>query len=162
VPQHGSQRRRRRLAPRVPRHRRGVPPLRRRRRRPHQPRGSRARRRTAPQQEGQEMMNHRRSLLPIALMLLFVVTLVAQTPPSVDDESPAIDTESVLLTLADGALSVLAVACSADGNSVAIATDDKTILVREVAGGTLRKLTGHEEPATALAFAPDGKTLASG
>jgi hypothetical protein len=55
-----------------------------------------------------------------------------------------------------------AVAFSPDGNSLASAADDGTILIRNVADGKLvNTLPGHEGLVKGVAFAGDGQTLAS-
>jgi WD40 repeat protein len=51
---------------------------------------------------------------------------------------------------------------SADGKMLATASDDTLVLVRDPTGKVLRKLEGHKQPAIALAYSPDGKTLVSG
>jgi WD40 repeat protein len=54
-------------------------------------------------------------------------------------------------------------ALPADGKTLAVGTEDGSIVIYERATGKeLRKLAGHRGRVTALAFAPDGKTLASG
>jgi WD40 repeat protein/beta-lactamase regulating signal transducer with metallopeptidase domain len=57
----------------------------------------------------------------------------------------------------------LALACSRDGKTVALATEDRTVQVRDLATGDLRSvLEGHTDAVTSLALSPDGKTLATG
>ena len=57
---------------------------------------------------------------------------------------------------------VLAVACSADGSTLATAGEDSTIVLRDPASGTPRmRLEGHADAVTALACSPDSSTLAS-
>jgi len=55
-----------------------------------------------------------------------------------------------------------ALAFSTDGKTIALSQDDKTIQLRELGGGELRKLEGLREPATLLHFAANGKVLAAG
>jgi len=58
---------------------------------------------------------------------------------------------------------VQALAFSADGQRLAVASSDRTIRVLRVADqAELRCLRGHDGEGLALAFLPDGKTLASG
>jgi WD40 repeat protein len=58
---------------------------------------------------------------------------------------------------------VLAMACTRDGKTLALALEDHRIAVRDVASGeVLHVLSGHTDKVTSLAFASDGKTLASG
>jgi hypothetical protein len=54
-----------------------------------------------------------------------------------------------------------ATATSPDGKLEATA-EDKSIVLTDVTGKVLNKLQGHTGKVTALAFSPDGKTLASG
>ena len=57
---------------------------------------------------------------------------------------------------------VLAVACAPDGRTLASAGEDKVIVVRDAATGTVRnRLEGHTDVVTCLAFSPDGRTIAS-
>jgi RNA polymerase sigma factor (sigma-70 family) len=65
----------------------------------------------------------------------------------------------------DGGLSVHSLALSPDGRMVAAGTEDNGPIIRlwEVeTGQEVRRWTGHRNLVRALAFAPDGKTLASG
>ena len=58
---------------------------------------------------------------------------------------------------------VLSMACSPDESVVALGRPDGTILLREIATGTvLKTIAGHADGVAALAFSPDGTTLASG
>lgn len=58
--------------------------------------------------------------------------------------------------------SVLAVAISPDGRTLATAGSDRTILLWELPAGTLRRrLVGHRDQINALAFSPDGNSVAS-
>jgi WD40 repeat protein len=53
------------------------------------------------------------------------------------------------------------IALTRDGKLLATSGPDNTIVVRELATGTeIRRLRGHKGPVTALAFTPDGLTLA--
>jgi WD40 repeat protein len=52
---------------------------------------------------------------------------------------------------------------SPDGKSLACPGDDDTVCIVELAGGKLiHRFKGHENEVTAVAVAPDGKTLISG
>ena len=62
----------------------------------------------------------------------------------------------------DAGAPVRVIALSADGRSVAGATDDGRIGVWGTEGEKTASLPGHEGRVTALAFSPDGKRLASG
>src|SRR5437763_886943 len=62
--------------------------------------------------------------------------------------------------LSDGV--VLAGSSAPDGNALALAGEDRMIRLVEPATGRVRTLKGHDDVVAGLAFAPDGKTLASG
>ena len=53
-------------------------------------------------------------------------------------------------------------ATSPDGQIVAKANDKQIGLFDAASGKEIRRMAGHEERVTALAFSPDGKSLASG
>ena len=58
---------------------------------------------------------------------------------------------------------VTSVAFSPDGLTLASGSQDKTIMLWNVATGELKAtLGGHTEPVKSVAFSPDGLTLASG
>ncbi len=57
----------------------------------------------------------------------------------------------------------LALAAAADGSLIAIATEDRGVLLRDAMTGELAAtLKGHADSVTCVAFSPDGKTLATG
>jgi WD40 repeat protein len=59
--------------------------------------------------------------------------------------------------------SVLAVAYSPDGTTLASGSGDQTVRIWDVRSGTnLHTLTGHTDSVRAVAYSPDGTTLASG
>src|SRR5262249_45710547 len=49
-----------------------------------------------------------------------------------------------------------------DGHSVAAAGKDRVIRIVELANGTVRTLSGHDDTVYSLAFSPDGALVASG
>jgi WD40 repeat protein len=58
---------------------------------------------------------------------------------------------------------VLALAFSPDGTTMALAGEDPVVALRDSSGNRTRaSLSGHTEPLTCLAFSPDGTTLAGG
>lgn len=59
--------------------------------------------------------------------------------------------------------SVVSVAFSPDGKTLASGSSDNTVKLWDVAsGGEVRTLSGHTDWARSVAFSPDGRTLASG
>jgi WD40 repeat protein/beta-lactamase regulating signal transducer with metallopeptidase domain len=60
-------------------------------------------------------------------------------------------------------VAVLALAYSPDGDLLATACDDGSVVLRDVATGqVLRRLAGHRDAACCLAFSPNGRLLATG
>jgi len=58
---------------------------------------------------------------------------------------------------------VLALAFSPDGTTLAVGGEGPAVEVRETASNRVRaRLTGHTEPVACAAFSPDGKTIATG
>ncbi len=72
------------------------------------------------------------------------------------------------LGLPDGAIqrigkgAIWQIAYSPDGKQIAVASSIGTWLYDAQTGAELALLTGHDRPATSLAFSPDGQTLATG
>jgi WD40 repeat protein len=57
----------------------------------------------------------------------------------------------------------IAMAAAGDGSLVALATEDKGVIIRDGRTGVLKAtLKGHEDAVTCVAFSPDNKTLATG
>jgi beta-lactamase regulating signal transducer with metallopeptidase domain len=75
----------------------------------------------------------------------------------------AIAFEPASITLAETRAAIRAAALSPDGQTLALALEDRTVQLRDAANGELRQtLGGHADVVTCLAFAPDGRTLATG
>lgn len=58
---------------------------------------------------------------------------------------------------------IFSAALAPDGQTVAIADKEKTLLLRDTASGaTIRSFTGHSQPIFSVAFSPDGQQIATG
>jgi WD40 repeat protein len=66
-----------------------------------------------------------------------------------------------LATLADHDGWVRAARFSPNGKTLATASEDTLVIVREPTGKPLRKFEGHKQLVTALAYSPDSKTVVS-
>ncbi len=57
----------------------------------------------------------------------------------------------------------LAMAATSDNSLIALATEDRGVILRDSHSGEIKAtLKGHEDAVTCVAFSPDGKTLATG
>jgi WD40 repeat protein len=50
---------------------------------------------------------------------------------------------------------------SPDGKTIALASDDGTIILWNLQGQELKTLKGHKDVVNSVVFSPDGKTIAS-
>ncbi|OBQ33703.1 MAG: hypothetical protein AN485_18045, partial [Anabaena sp. MDT14b] len=95
---------------------------------------------------------------------------VVKAKPSVVEEStsqPQVISNkfigNLLQTLTGHSYSVISVAYSPDGQTLASGSDDNTIKLWNVnTGNLLQTLTGHSQQVRSVAYSPDGQTLASG
>jgi WD40 repeat protein len=72
-----------------------------------------------------------------------------------------VETGKALLELAKSQNTIVAVAFSPDGQTVANAVTDNTVRLVTVKNGELPTLKGHARAVIAVAFSPDGRTVAS-
>lgn len=72
-----------------------------------------------------------------------------------------VETGKALLELAKSQNTIVAVAFSPDGQTVANAVTDNTVRLVTVKNGELLTLKGHTRAVIAVAFSPDGRTVAS-
>lgn len=86
----------------------------------------------------------------------------ASTDNGITDQHSDISIGTLLSTLQTGS-PVLSVACSPDGQLVAVGSEDKTVgLWRLHDASLLRSLEGHIGSVRSVAFSPDGQLLATG
>jgi WD40 repeat protein len=100
-----------------------------------------------------------RAILPLVGMLLIACLFPATTPTA--EAPPVSGLGRNALTGHTGPVD--SVAWSPDGKELASGSDDKTIMVWDVASGKLQAtLTGHTGSVYSVAWSPDGEQLASG
>src|SRR6185437_2004504 len=68
----------------------------------------------------------------------------------------------IVYTGTHGSIAISALAFSPDGQTLAVASEDKSILLWDLASGEVRgQLVGHTDRIPALAWHPDGRRLVS-
>lgn len=107
------------------------------------------------------------AIVVVALLALAVIKWRQSTVTGEQSKTSATTEQPVSFrlkqTLTGHRNTVMPVAFSPDGKTLATGSMDKTIKLWDVQTGALKQtITGHSNGVHALAFSPDGKTLASG
>ncbi len=91
-------------------------------------------------------------------------TLVVSTPPptTLPTSSTAVPVNSLIRTLEGHTDFVYSVAFSPDGQTLASASNDKTVKLWRVSDGSLIRTLQGTSSVESVVFSPDGQTLASG